>query len=94
MMSCAIVTSRIDYCNSLLHGASAKNLNKLQRIQNRAARIVCNVGRGQAAYSRDLLIDLHWLPVRQRIDYKSRPFVSKHTDFTNHLIFVRLHTDV
>lgn len=70
MMSCAIVTSRIDYCNSLLHGASAKNLNKLQRIQNRAARIVCNAGRSQAASSRDLLIDLHWLPVRQRIDYK------------------------
>ena len=70
MMSCAIVTSHIDYCNLLLHGASAKNLKKLQGIQNRAARIVCNVGRSQAESSRDLLIDLHWLPVRQRIDYK------------------------
>ena len=70
MIACAIVTSRIDYCNSLLQGVSEKNLNKLQRIQNRAARIVCGVGCNRVVSSRDLLIDLHWLPVRQRIDYK------------------------
>ena len=55
--------------NSLLTGVSAKNLDKLQCTQYRAARIVCNVGRRQSS-SRDLFAVLHWLPVRQRIDYK------------------------
>ena len=41
----AIVGSKLDYCNSLLHGASAKNISRLQRIQNYLARVV--VGRGR-----------------------------------------------
>ena len=40
MLGCSIIGSRIDYCNSLFAGMSDKNFNKLQRIQNRAARIV------------------------------------------------------
>jgi len=38
----AFVTSRIDYCNSLLYGISDYNINRLQRIQNSATRIVTN----------------------------------------------------
>jgi len=38
----AIVTSCVDYCNSLLYGISDYNINRLQRIQNSAARIVTN----------------------------------------------------
>jgi len=38
----AFVTSRIDYCNFLLYGISDYNINHLQRIQNRSARIVTN----------------------------------------------------
>jgi hypothetical protein len=68
-IACSVVAARIDYCNSLLAGVSEKNLDKLQRTQNRAARIVCNVGRRQSS-SRDLLAVLHWLPVRQRVEYK------------------------
>ena len=55
MIACSIVTSRIDYCNSPLLGVSAGNLNKLQRIQNCAARIVCNANRRDAS-SRDHVI--------------------------------------
>ena len=36
----AFITSRVDYCNSLLYGVSKYNLNRLQRIQNSAAPIV------------------------------------------------------
>ena len=68
-MACSVVAVRIDYCNSLLAVISEKNLDKLQRVQNQAAHIVCNVGRRQSS-SCDLLAVLHWLLVRQRIDYR------------------------
>ena len=37
-------------------------MNKLQRVQNTLARVVCDVG-WRHAHSADLLRDLHWLPV-------------------------------
>ena len=64
----AFVSSRVDYCNSLLYGLPAYQLNKLQRVQNAAARLIfleskyCRV--------RPLLYNLHWLPVKFRIDFK------------------------
>jgi len=36
------VTSRIDYCNSLLYGIYDYNINHIQRIQNSTACIVTN----------------------------------------------------
>ena len=36
----ALVTSNIDYCNGLLGGLAAKDMDRLQRLQNRAARLV------------------------------------------------------
>ena len=64
----AIVTSRIDYCNSLLHAISDYNINPLQRFQNSAPRMVTNTRN----YDHFTLIlqNLHWLPVRQRIHFK------------------------
>jgi len=29
-----MVSSQLDYCNSILYGTSSSNLNKLQRVQN------------------------------------------------------------
>ena len=63
-----IVGSRLDYCSSLLYGISAKNLQKLQRVQNNLARITLMVPRRSSA--EPLLRYLHWLPVAQRIKYK------------------------
>ena len=69
MMACSVIGSRIDYCNSLLIGISEQNLDRLQRVQNKAARIVCNASRHML--SSDLLHSLHWLPVRWRIELKT-----------------------
>ena len=64
----AFVTSRIDYCNSLLYGIPDYNINRLQRIQNRAARIVTNTRKYD--YITPILQKLHSLPFRQRINFK------------------------
>ena len=36
----AMVTSRLDYCNSLLNGTDNGNFVRLQRLQNAAARLI------------------------------------------------------
>ena len=55
----SLISSKLDYCNSLYNGISQANLNKIQRIQNTLARVVTPI-----------LKKLHWLPIKQRIDYK------------------------
>ena len=65
---CSIVSTRLDYCNSLLYGTSVRDIQRLQRIQNSLARVVTGVKRRE--HIRPVLKDLHWLPVAQRIDYK------------------------
>jgi len=64
----AFVTSRIDYCNSLLYGISDYNINRLQPIQNSAARIVTDTRKYD--HVTPILQKLHRLPVRQRIHFK------------------------
>ena len=68
----ALVISRLDYCNGLLAGATEQMYDKLQRIQNRAARLVVRqrVAHGQTLHLMPVLQRLHWLPVRQRVIYK------------------------
>jgi len=67
-ITASVVGSRLDYCNSLLYGASEANINKLQRIQNSLARAVLLADTRFSATQN--LADLHWLPVRARIKYK------------------------
>ena len=38
----SLVSSKLDYCNSLYNGISQANLNNIQRIQNTLARVVTN----------------------------------------------------
>ena len=64
----SLVSSKLDYCNSLYSGISQSNLNKLQRIQNSLARIITNTSKYQ--HITPTLKKLHWLPIKQRIDYK------------------------
>ena len=67
-LAVSFVLTRYDYCNSLLAGLPDNKLNKLQRIQNHAARIVLRKPRHVSTTS--LLRTLHWLPVKARIQYK------------------------
>jgi len=39
-LATALIHSRLDYCNSIMHGTSASNFNKLQVVQNALARTV------------------------------------------------------
>ena len=65
---CAFVLSRIDYCNSLLAGSPKCLLDKLQRLQNNAARLIFRSKKFD--HVTPLLRPLHWLPISERIDYK------------------------
>ena len=61
-----LVSSRLDYCNSLLHSLLAVHLNKLQRVQNALARVVTKFTR--VTSTKSLLERLHWLPIASRIN--------------------------
>ena len=64
----AIVGSRLDYCNVLLYGVNKCIIQKFQRVQNAAARLVSRRRKNQSV--RDVLISLHWLPIEERIIFK------------------------
>ena len=65
----AFVKSRVDYCNSVLHRASAASVQPLQNLLNAAARIILRK-RKFHHITTDVRDQLHWLPVQQRIEYK------------------------
>jgi len=63
-----LVSSRLDYCSSILFGTSTSNLNKLQRVQNALARTVMMTNK--CDHITPVLACLHWLPVTARIHFK------------------------
>ena len=67
-LSMHLLHRRVDYCNSLLYGLPNCQINKLQRVLNASARLVCNVPR--FCLISPLLRGLHWLPVKVRIQFK------------------------
>ena len=69
------LTSHLDFCNRQVCGLPNNQLHKLQRIQNAAARLICNVGRFE--HITPSLYRLHWLPINYRIQFKILLFVYK-----------------
>ena len=64
----AFVTSRLDHCNALLYGIDNNLLQKLQYIQNSAARLLTRTRKYD--HITPVLKELHWLPVEKRIMFK------------------------
>ena len=71
----AFVTSRLDCQNAILCGLPDYLLAKLQRVQNAAARLLCGICKYDHISA--TLKSLHWLPVKQRIEFKISVLVYK-----------------
>ena len=65
----AFVSSRLDYCNCLLYGVGETQLKRLQSVLRAAARLVLRKLKYDSI-SADIRDRLHWLPVKQRIEFK------------------------
>ena len=75
----AFISSKLDYCNSLLHGLPHFELAKLQRVQNTAAKLVVRAKKHD--HVKPILHNLHWLPIRKRILFKSLLMVYKSLNY-------------
>ena len=64
----AFILSRLDYCNGLLINCPHDLIQRLQKVQNSAARLVLRVPRRD--HITPHLRTLHWLPIEARIKYK------------------------
>ena len=62
------VLPKLDYFNSIFYGSPMYMLERLQKGQNSAARLIFQC-RKQNHIS-PLLMSLHWLPINARIEYK------------------------
>ena len=71
----ALVSSKLDYCNSLYRGLTARDLRRLQCVQNSLARIVTNTPR--RSHITPVLKSLHWLPIKYRSIFKTSTIVYK-----------------
>jgi len=67
-VACSVILSRLDYCNSLYSNISKELVQKLQRAQNYAARVIFH--QPARSHVTPILIRLHWLPINARIEYK------------------------
>ena len=78
MVANALVSSKLDYCNSLFRSLGVKDVHKLQCIQNSLARIVVNPACFKGIFHiTPVSKDLHWLPIKFRCIFKTLTLVHK-----------------
>ena len=64
----SMVTSHLDYGNSLLYGIQGKLTDKLQKVQNSSARLIEQLKKYD--HITEARKELHWLPVIARPEFK------------------------
>ena len=67
-LAASFILSRFDYCNALFKNLKKSQLDKLQKLQNFAARVI--LGKSLYDHITPCLVQLHWLPIKFRVDYK------------------------
>ena len=68
LLVCSLVLTHLDYSNRILFSCADNVIQKLQCVQNFAAKVVLQKGR---IYSSKLALgELHWLPIKTRIEFK------------------------
>ena len=79
------MTSRFEYCNSILAGLPLQQISRLQRVQNNAAKLVLR--KSKYNHVTPLLQELHWLLIKFRPQYKMATFVYRFFDGSTRLSF-------
>ena len=80
LLANSLVSSKLDFCNSLYYGLPKSSLHRLQLIQNSLARAVFP-GLSKRDHITSYLRRLHWLPVEQRITFKIAALTYKTLNF-------------
>ena len=85
----SVISSKLDYCNVILIGINQNMMQKLQKVQNAAARLIYKLPKRSPVEQK--IRELHWLRVEQRIVYKILLIVYKHyngisPDYLNKLL--------
>ncbi|PVD32958.1 hypothetical protein C0Q70_08405 [Pomacea canaliculata] len=91
-LAVATITSGLDYCNSALWGIPATQLDRLQRVQNAAARIVFRA-KSSTEHITPILQSLHWLPMNKRIDHKVLSIAKDFSLLRNVVVEVMVESD-
>ena len=81
MLVHSLISSRIDYCNSLFLNIDKSNIDKLQKVQNTAARLIVRKRKKESISA--TIKELHWLRVDSRIIFKILLLVYKSINGTS-----------
>ena len=66
----ALISSQVDYCNSVFSKLPSYLIQKLQRLQNLAARTINRTPKTDHISSTLYALHVHWLPIDKRIQYE------------------------
>lgn len=70
-----IIAPHLDFCSSILYLMNEQQMNRLQKIQNKAMRIILRMNR--YTNIKFMLDTLHWQSVRQRLTYNTLTMIHK-----------------